>query len=370
MKSIKKIVWLTLLLSSYTFALSITDKYPSYAYVFSEFDVDESYIYDETFETFVLDNEKGMKRFYKSSIKRGELYLPFMMSRLMDDGLSDLFIYLSMVESGFSPTVVSPKKAVGLWQFMPATAKHYELSVYQSYDERCDPVSSTNAAIRYLNKLHRQFGKWYLAAMAFNCGEGRLAKAIKKAGSDDLSTLVDEEKKYLPLETREYIRKILLASMIGESTIMDFSSNYHLTKNSIMQVEVLEGTKLSDLAKMMEMKSSELLNLNEQYKNGFVPKKRGSYKVHIPEEKMMLFYLRYETEEKISEKKEKKKPLKPYLLSYIVSLGDTLEEIAKKYKSSVNDIVLANQLKDDYLSVDQLLIIPVAQEIFEKALKE
>ena len=171
-----------MLISSYSFSLSITDKYPSYAYVFAEFGVDESYIYDRDFEQFVLQNEKKIKAFYKRSLSRGKDLLPMMKGYLMDDGLSDLFIYLSMIESGFSPAIVSPKKAVGLWQFMPATAKHYNLSVYNTFDERYDPISSTNAAINYLNKLHRQFGKWYLAAIAYNCGEGRLEKAIKKSG--------------------------------------------------------------------------------------------------------------------------------------------------------------------------------------------
>ncbi len=366
MKSIKNIVWLTILLMNYAFSLSLTEKYPSYAYVFSEFDVDESYIYDASFKSFVLHNEKRMKRFYKNSIKRGELYMPMMRGSLMDSGLSDLFLYLSMVESGFSPAIVSPKKAVGLWQFMPKTAKHYNLSVCNSFDERCDPWSSTSAAIRYLTKLHRQFGKWYLAAMAYNCGEGRLTKAIKKAGSSELYILLDNQSKYLPLETREYIKKILLVAMIGESTMLDFSTNTYTSKNSMMQVEVKEGTKLADLAKIMDMKPSILLAMNRQYKKGYVSKKKGLYKIFIPEEKMMLFYLKYEVMEEI----EKAKPIKPYLLSYLVSLGDTLESIAKKYKSTVYEIKIANQIKEEFLTVDTLLIIPVDEEIFEKALEE
>ena len=198
----------------YAFSLSLTEKYPSYTYVFSEFDVDESYIYDSLFEAFVKKNEKNIVKFYKCSIKRGNILLPMVKSRLMDDGLSDLLIYISMIESGFTSDIVSPKKAVGIWQFMPATAKRYKLEVCSSFDERCDPDTSTKAAMVYLRKLHKQFGKWYLAVMAYNCGEGRMAKAIKKAGSDDLSILLDPYEKYLPRETRDYIKKILLLPML------------------------------------------------------------------------------------------------------------------------------------------------------------
>jgi membrane-bound lytic murein transglycosylase D len=358
-KNLRNIVLLMMLISSFSFSLSITEKYPSYIYVFAEFGVDESYIYDADFELFVLHNEKKIKAFYKRSFQRGKDLLPMIQGYLMDDGLSDLFIYLSMVESGFSPAIVSPKKAVGLWQFMPATAKHYNLSVCNSFDERCDPVSSTAAAISYLNKLYRQFGKWYLAAIAYNCGEGRLERAIKKAGSDELSILLDSRDKYLPLETREYIKKILLAAMIGESTILDFTAY----PNDLVQVEVFAGTKLSELAKMIEMEPSKLLSLNKQFKTGTVPKKKAVYTITIPEEKMILFYLRYEFP-------QEQKTIKPHLISHYVSLGETLESIAKQYHTTTEEIQEANHLNDDFLMLDTLLVIPVSRELFEKVLKE
>ncbi len=362
-KSLKKVVLSVVLISTYTFSFSITEKYPSYTYVFAEFDVDESYVFDADFELFVQNNEKRIKAFYKNSLKRGESLLPMIKGSLMDDGLSDLFIYLSMVESGFSSSAVSPKKATGLWQFMPATAKEYNLSVDYSFDERCDPVSSTHAAINYLHKLHRKFGKWYLAAMAYNCGEGRLSKAIKKSGSSELSVLVDDKNKYLPQETREYIKKILLVAMIGESIALDFGNGNCLPTKAFLQVEVLGGTKLKELAQLIEMKPLKLLGLNKQFKNGIIPNEKYIYKVLIPEEKMILFYLRYEFP-------EEKKSIKPYLLSHSISLGETLKSIAKLYDTKIEEIKIANQLQDDFLTVDTLLLIPVRQDLFDKALTD
>lgn len=354
---------MVLFMPLYALAADLSEKYPSYAYVFSEFGVDESYIYDSSFEHFVLKNEKKIKKFYEQSMKKGKDVLPLMKDHLTIDGLSDLFIYISMVESGFSPAAVSSKKAVGLWQFMSSTAKHYDLAVCNAVDERCDPVSSTDAAITYLSKLNDQFGKWYLAAMAYNCGEGRLKKAIGKAGSNELSILLDENEKYLPKETRDYIQKILLAAMIGENELLNYDEIKTSGVDPLIQVEVASGTKLTDIAKLLKMKTSDLLAMNKQYKNGVIPKVKHEYKIMIPEEQMMLFYMKYET-------KEEKNTPKPHFISYYVVMGDTLESLAKKYKIESEEIKIANKLEDEALTLDTLLLIPVTEALFEKMLSE
>ena len=339
-------------------ANALADKYPSYAYVFSEFDVDDSYIYDESFVAFVEKHEKKMKHFYKRSLKRGESILPTIQGLLVGDGVSDLFIYLAMVESGFSSDAVSPKKAVGLWQFMPATAKQYKLTVCNGYDERCDTSSATSAAIHYLNKLYKQFGKWYLAAMAYNCGEGCVEKAIRKAGSDALYILTDDTLKYVPKETRAYIKKILLVAMIGENEALDFNPH---KEASLMEVDVAGGTKLKDIALLINMDTKVLLALNKSMKSSVVPHLKVRYKITIPVEKMYAFYLRYELKKKRPEKQEEIS----HMISYVVKLGDTLETIAAQYGTSSEKIMQVNHLNSEALLLDGLLVIPVSQEKFQ-----
>ena len=356
------VVLIHILSISTTYALSLEMKYPSYNYVFNEFDVDESYLYDEGFISFVSKHEKNLKSFYRHSLRRGKEVLPMMQGLLVDDGVSDLFIYLSMVESGFSSDAISPKKAVGLWQFMPATAKHYNLTVCNSYDERCDTVSATSAAINYLNKLHKQFGKWYLAALAYNCGEGCLSKAIKRAGTDDLSVLTDGNLKYLPRETRQYMKKILIVAMIGENLTLGFSNdNNENFDNPLIQVDVLAGTSLKEIAALLKIKEEKLLDLNRGLKNGVVPHDKAMYKITIPIEKMYAFYLRYELP-------AVKKEYKSHMISHNVSLGETLEDIATYYEADKEEIKTSNHLTDDFLTVGMLLVIPVTQNVFEKCL--
>jgi len=354
-----RLSFLTMMFTTILLSASLESKYPGYAYVFHEFDVDESYLYNDDFIQFVRTHEKKLHRFYKRSLLRGEKILPMMQGQLLEDGVSDLFIYLSMIESGFSTNITSPKKAVGLWQFMPATAKHYNLTVCNSYDERCDAISATTAAIKYLNKLHKQFGKWYLAAMAYNCGEGRMSQAIKKAGSDELALLTDSHLGYLPRETREYIKKILLVAMIGESSTIGLDDTIE-SENGLIQVEIDSHTSIATIAKLINMNKKALLGLNHAFINGKIPTNKAFYTLNIPIEKVYAFYLRYDASD------IKEEAPKSHLITYTVKLGDTLESIAQQYESDVDEIRVANHLDDPYLVVGRLLVIPVTQKIFEK----
>jgi membrane-bound lytic murein transglycosylase D len=241
---------------------------------------------------------------------------------------------------------------------MPATAKHYNLTVCKSYDERCDIVSSTTAAIAYLNKLQRQFGKWYLAAMAYNCGEGCVQKAITKAGSDDLSILTDEHAKYLPRETREYIKKILLVAMIGENKMLNFSQNKSHSQQETIRVNIAKETPLKKIANLLKMDRKKLLKLNKKMKNPIDPNAK-TVKITIPIEKVFAFYLRYELP-------VKNRKTKPHLVSHYVALGETLESIAKVYQTSVDEIKIVNHLEEEYLAVDQFLVLPVSAKFFEE----
>lgn len=354
---IKTLFTLMLFVSSSLYASTLTDKYPSYNYVLSEFDIDSSYAYDNDFETFVLKHDKRYKDLYLLSAKRGEYLMPMIQRQLIEADLTYLLAYLPMIESGFLTNVQSPKKAKGLWQFMPATAKSYDLTISHSYDERNDPVSSTTAAILHLQKLYHRFGKWYLAIMAYNSGEGRVSNAIKRAGTDDLSVLIDEQAKYLPRETREYIKRFLLVTMIGESEVIDFGTSIRKDFNGIVQVEVEGGNDLEKIAEKLKMQPTELLSLNSQYQTNILPLSAKPVTITIPFEKMILFYQNYPP--KLEERAHK-----DHFISHIVSLGETLHSISKRYHSTTDEIMQVNHLKSEALVLESLLIIPVTAKRF------
>ncbi len=355
---------LIMLLTISSWALPITEKYPSYNYVFEEFDITDEYIYNDSFALFVKKNEKRYQRFYKNSLKRGGHLIPTFKSMLIQDGLSDLFVYMSMIESGFSTDCVSSKSAVGIWQFMKATAEQYNLSVNSDFDERLDPILATSAAMNYMHKLYKDFGKWYLVAMAYNCGEGRLKRGIKEAGTDDISVLMRTDASYIPDETRTYIKKILMVAMIGENVSLGLEKMgdavTQLYGDDVVQVEVDPGESLDKIAEIIHMKPKDLLKLNHHFKDGVVPVKLPSYKMNIPNIKVVDFYAIYTLQ------KELQKYSKTHYLSHVVRSGEDLNQIANTYHTTVDEIAIYNPVKKKKIRKGQVLVIPVTQKVFKK----
>lgn len=112
---------------------------------------------------------------------------------------------LCTIESGCSYNAVSPVGATGLWQIMPGTGREYGLNVAPYQDDRLNPLKSTDAAAKILRNAYKRLGDWTLAMAAYNCGSGRILKAIKKNNSKDWNKI----KKDLPLETQQYIPSII-----------------------------------------------------------------------------------------------------------------------------------------------------------------
>ena len=124
---------------------------------------------------------------------------------------ADEFVWLAEVESSFNPDAKSPAGASGLYQFMPATAGRFGLSLSPK-DERLDPRKSARAAAQYLAILHRKFGDWQLALAAYNAGEGRVGRLLKSTGG----TTFDDIAMQLPAETRMYIPKMRAVVQVRE----------------------------------------------------------------------------------------------------------------------------------------------------------
>lgn len=121
--------------------------------------------------------------------------------------------YLSVIESHLRPGLVSWAGAVGPWQLMRDEASRFKLRVTKRYDERTDFTKSTHAASKLMNELYAEFGDWLLVVGAYNCGAGRMKKAIKQAGGKkDFWAL----QQYLPLETRNHVKKFIATNYIFE----------------------------------------------------------------------------------------------------------------------------------------------------------
>ena len=298
---IKKIVVKKILILLSAFNLcsyaDLTHEFPSYSYVLNEFDLDSSYIHNREFQEFVHTNKDVYYKRFRTAVGRGSLIVPTMKEMMYKSGITPLFLYLSMTESAFKTEAKSTSAAGGLWQFMPPTGREQKLIINGNIDERYDPVKSTYAAVDYLYKIRGGLDKWYLAAMAYNCGQGCVKRAVKKAGTKDLATLINPKDAYLPAETRKYIKKILLFSMIGENYLFKRDNNlgeaiYRMNKDSLTPVRVKDGERLQIIASMLKMDYKVLKRTNMHLKRDFVP--RGSkVMVNIPTSRLGMFQTVY-----------------------------------------------------------------------------
>lgn len=262
----------------------------------------------------------------------------------------EFLLYLAMVESQLSNKATSGVKAAGIWQFMPVTAKNFGLRIDKFVDERRDPRASTEAAFSYFSHLKKNFGKWYLALMAYNCGEGRLKKAIAKTGSDDLEALMSSGN--LPKETSGFIKKIIRYSYIATSSDIRATLDFKNKPLGFKQIFVAPGTKLSSVAKSIGISANEMSNYNAHIKNGSAPS-NGKYHFYIPENKLNLFVANYK-----NKKDDKFGVSGENYQTHLVAANENLKLIAQKWGVSVKDLKVANKLKSDKILVNQKIKIP------------
>lgn len=156
----------------------------------------------------------SMKSSITTYIERMDKYDEMIATKAQEKGVPKDLVYLAMIESGGVASAKSPVGARGLWQFMAPTARQYGLSS----SERLDPVKSTDAALEYLNDLHDRFGSWYLAAAAYNTGQGRVARIMKQVTGKTKGTDADFYRiaHRLPQETRDYVPKLIAAARIAK----------------------------------------------------------------------------------------------------------------------------------------------------------
>ena len=154
---------------------------------------------------------------FQQSLQRMAKYEGMINAKLDARGMPRELIYLAMIESNFNPTAKSPVKAVGMWQFMSATARQFGLAVGSRVDERKDPDKATDAALAYLDQLHGRFGSWYLAAAAYNSGQGTVSKALRTVTGKTTGTDADFFRilPILPKETQDYVPKLIATARVG-----------------------------------------------------------------------------------------------------------------------------------------------------------
>jgi len=316
-----------------------------------EFDI--PIVINEKVEHFLHYFQTTARNSFSNWLARSEKYIPFMREVLKEKGLPEDLVYLSMIESGFNPYAYSRSKAMGPWQFIYLTGKRYGLKSNWWVDERRDPEKSTIAAAGYLKDLYDMFECWYLAAAGYNAGENKIAKGMKRYGTEDFWELTKH--RYLKQETKHYVPQMIAAALLAKDPekygFIGIEYQEPLRYDKVM---VPPAVDLRLIAKACEITVEELKELNPELRRWCTPPDAPEYEIKIPFGKKDLFLTNFES-------------LRPggknSFKTHIVKKGDTLQHVARLYRVELEPILEINRLKKgNRLSAGTNLLIPLPKE--------
>ena len=211
-------------------------------------------------------------------------YAPMIQEELRKRDMPEDLVFLAMMESGLDPDAYSKADAAGMWQFIEETGERYGLEVTGEIDERRDPVESTQAALDYLQVLHKRFGSWYLAAAAYNTGENRIDRILREraGGARGDEALYWKISPHIPRETRDYVPLMLAAGYIAKNPQQyGFTDLKYQQPLSFDEVEVPGGVGFDVIAAAAGVDEAALKDLNLHLRKGRTPMKRP-WTVRLP----------------------------------------------------------------------------------------
>ena len=306
-------------------------------------------VINERVEHFVDFFLTDHREYFSKWLARSTRYLPMMRKIFREEGLPEDLVYLAMVESGFSPKAYSRARAVGIWQFIEPTGRKYGLEINSWVDERRDPVKATYAAARYLKDLHEMFGSWYLAAAAYNAGEGKVSRAIARHDTNDFWKLA--EYRYLRTETKDYVPKFIAATLIAKNPEKyGFVGISYEDPLQYDEVSVKGSYDIHVISQAAGTTAEMVTLLNPELRRYATPPYAKGYVVKLPPGTGDLALGRLAS---IS-------PQERHLYAeHRVRRGETLSTIAARYGVRTSDVVQFNRLSSaNKIYVGQELRIP------------
>ncbi len=273
--------------------------------------------------------------YLRRMVDRSSRYLFHIVEELEKRGMPTELALLPMVESAYNPMAYSRAKASGLWQFIPATGKRYNLEQDWWKDERRDIVASTSAALDYLQSIYELHGDWHLALASYNWGEGAVGRAIAKNRAQGLPT--DYRSLTMPTETRNYVPKLqALKNIFGNSAVLAELDLPKVPNRPFFATVTTDShIDVKVAAKLAEMPEQEFVALNPAHNRPVILSETS---LVIPAEKLDTFVSNLEAHG------EDNKPLSAWQ-TYTFRRGDTLEKIARRFGMSVAALKTANGIK-------------------------
>ncbi|AXR07042.1 LysM peptidoglycan-binding domain-containing protein [Salinimonas sediminis] len=283
-------------------------------------------------------------------VKRADPFLYYITEQIEARKMPLELALLPIVESAFDPFAYSHGRAAGMWQFIPGTAKRFGIRQSWWYDGRRDVIASTAGALDYLNYLNKYFdGNWLHALAAYNSGEGRVSRAIKR--NKKLGKPTDFWSLDLPRETRAYVPKLLaLADILRNREAYDFAWPEIENVPVIEVVEIGSQVDLAFAADLAQMELEALQALNPGF-NRWATDPDGPHHLVLPVDKAQGFtteLAKIDRQERLN------------WVRHRVKRGDSLLRLAGKYHTIAAIIKQVNDLDSDVIRIGQAIMVPVA----------
>ena len=301
--------------------------------------------------------QQGLKERFRRGLEISRRYLPMMEETFREVGLPTELTRLPFVESSFNINAYSKVGAAGIWQFMPSSARIY-LQFNAIEDSRRDPLYATIGAARHLRDDYEALGKWPLAVTAYNHGRSGVAKAVDKVGSDDIADIVKHYNgKSFGFASRNFYTEFLAAVEVERDYKKYFGDVDFEQKLEFHQVQIDDYLRFSTIAELANCSVDDLRDLNPGFTTAvvdgklYVPK---NYTVRIPAGSHAKFdaaYASLSADERFSRQRT-------YLTVHKVTRGQTIDGIAKRYRTTVSAIQVANGLREKRIRTGQTLKIP------------
>lgn len=271
--------------------------------------------------------------YIKRMVERSQKYLFHIVEEVEKRGMPTEIALLPMIESAYNPQANSTSSASGIWQFVPATGKHFGLKQNWWVDNRRNVTFATDAALTYLQKLHTMFGAWDLALAAYNAGEGTVGRAIERNRKLGLPT--DYESLDLPAETKNYVPKLQAIK-----NLMTNPENYGLKIQTIANTpyfaKVTAPAQIDAhlAAKLAEISDDEFLALNPSNKRPVITSNGEKHELLLPILSAQTFRNNLAGYDK---------PLVSWR-TYLAKRGERMESIASKFGMQLSQLRIVNNL--------------------------
>ena len=325
-------------------------------------------VYNEAVKKQINIYANNYRNHVSKMLGKANYYFPLFESKLEEFDLPLEFKYLAIVESALKPHARSKSAATGLWQFMYATGKIYDLKITSYIDERCDPLKSTIAACEYFTFLYKMFNDWELVLAAYNGGPGYVSRAMRKTGTKDYWSV----RPYLRNETQNYVPKFIAVNYImnyaGEHNI--YPTPYKFTMAQTDTVTIVQTLKFEVLSETLGVEVDIIKELNPIYKRNLIPvNKNKKARVRLPYKKASDFINLSDSIYAYSESLQEKYVAVEAPIIHRVKNGEYLGKIANQYHTTIGRIKNWNNLSSNDLRIGQKLVIYVNPDYSPKPLE-